>query len=164
MVKRELEKNPKLAHEDWSKFLPKFKKSVKNTKHKKRPIVVKKDKDYSPFPNAPEKSKLDIEMETGQYFLSEEQKQQQKLQEIREQREKSVKENLKKRLQVYQAPKDDVSKFTGTEKKYLISARALAKKVKDNADNAASKKRKLEDDEVVESLLPKTKKRKTTYY
>lgn len=75
MVKRELEKNPKLANEDWSRFLPKFKKTV-NKKKKKTKSAAKeeKKKEYTPFPPPIEKSKLDIELETGQYFLTEQQK------------------------------------------------------------------------------------------
>jgi len=46
MIKRELKKQPDLADEDWARFLPKFKK--RNVKRRK--VVVKKKKEYTPFP------------------------------------------------------------------------------------------------------------------
>ena len=47
MIKRELAKDPALKEENWERFLPKFKK--KNVKRKK-PVIQKKKKDYTPFP------------------------------------------------------------------------------------------------------------------
>jgi len=47
MIKRELEKNTELAEEDWSRFLPKFKKqNIKRQKPKK----IRQKKEYTPFP------------------------------------------------------------------------------------------------------------------
>ena len=68
MIKRELAKDPKLANEDWERFLPQFHK--KNVK-RKAPKKVTKKKEYTPFPPAPTMSKVDKELETGEYFLSE---------------------------------------------------------------------------------------------
>jgi len=73
MIKRELAKDPILSKESWDRFLPQFKK--KNIKTKKRPI---KEKEYTPFPPAPMPRREDIELETGQFFLSEKKKQQNK--------------------------------------------------------------------------------------
>ena len=64
MIKRELAKDEKLAHEDWSRFLPQFK---KNNVQRKKPTIKKKGK-YSPFPPAATPSKLDLELESGEYF------------------------------------------------------------------------------------------------
>jgi ribosomal RNA assembly protein len=78
MVKRELKKNPNVEKEDWSKLLPKFKKNVGGQKKQKK---IKKKKEYTPFPPEREKSKIDLEIESGIYFLPEEQKKQIKLNE-----------------------------------------------------------------------------------
>lgn len=68
MIKRELAKNPELANENWERFLPHFKKhNIKRKKQKK----VKKTKKYSPFPPEQQPRKEDIQMMTGEYFLSE---------------------------------------------------------------------------------------------
>ncbi|KAL6862793.1 ribosomal RNA assembly protein krr1 [Amphichorda felina] len=70
MIKRELAKDPELANESWDRFLPNFRK--KTLSHRRKPLRVtdKSKKVYTPFPPAPEKSKLDIEIETSQHFLS----------------------------------------------------------------------------------------------
>ncbi|KAF4126569.1 ribosomal RNA assembly protein [Geosmithia morbida] len=70
MIKRELAKDPDLANESWDRFLPDF--GRKTLSHRRKPLNVtdKSKKVYTPFPPAPEKSKLDIEIETSQHFLS----------------------------------------------------------------------------------------------
>ncbi|RZB67422.1 KRR1 small subunit processome component-like isoform A [Glycine soja] len=53
MMKKELEKDPALAQENWDRFLPKFKK--KNVKQKK--VNTKQKKPYTPFPPPQQPSK-----------------------------------------------------------------------------------------------------------
>ena len=55
MIKRELAKDPALKEENWERFLPRFKK--KNVRRKK-PAVVAKKKDYTPFPPPQQPSKV----------------------------------------------------------------------------------------------------------
>lgn len=70
MVKRELEKVPELAAEDWTRFLPTFaKKNVKRRKPLK--VKVKDPKAYTPFPPQQPQSKVDLQLESGEYFLTE---------------------------------------------------------------------------------------------
>lgn len=69
MIRRELANKPELAEESWDRFLPKFKK--KNMKTKK-PAIVKKE--YTPFPPPQQPSKIDLQMESGEYFLQEEER------------------------------------------------------------------------------------------
>jgi ribosomal RNA assembly protein len=68
MTKRELAKDPSKANEDWSPYLPRHKTHQK--KRRKAAGADKPKKKYTPFPPLPEKSKLDIEMEQGTYFMS----------------------------------------------------------------------------------------------
>ncbi|POY72686.1 hypothetical protein BMF94_4515 [Rhodotorula taiwanensis] len=111
MIKRELAKDPKLATENWDRFLPKFRKR----RDKKRgpgagadgatasganeiPVngeastsaaagapaagqppakkQKKEKKPYTPFPPAQQPSKIDLQLESGEYFLKPREKQQ----------------------------------------------------------------------------------------
>lgn len=65
MIKKELADNPELKDESWDRFLPHFKK--KNVPRKKKPVIVKKEKEL--FPPAQTPRKEDLEMESGEYFL-----------------------------------------------------------------------------------------------
>lgn len=82
MIKRELAKDPALAEENWDRFLPKFKK--KNVKKKASPsaaadaakkaakaAVRAAESGGSVFPPLPAPSKIDLQLESGEYFLSE---------------------------------------------------------------------------------------------
>lgn len=71
MIKRELAKDPALAEENWDRFLPNFK---KRNVQRKKPKKVREKKDYTPFPPPMPPSKEDLALESGEYFLSEEQK------------------------------------------------------------------------------------------
>jgi ribosomal RNA assembly protein len=83
MIKRELAQRPELANEDWSRFLPQFK---KRNVARKQPKVVRetKDKVYTPFPPAQQPRKIDLQIESGEYFLSKKEKEQKKQEEKRE--------------------------------------------------------------------------------
>jgi ribosomal RNA assembly protein len=70
MIQKELAKDPKLAKEDWTRFLPNFqKKNVPRKKPLTKPDTSKKQ--YTPFPPAQTPRKVDIQLETGEYFVSE---------------------------------------------------------------------------------------------
>jgi len=91
MIKRELAKDPAMANENWEKYLPKYKKKNIQSKKKKTSTVVKKKKMESPFPPQPLARKEDMLMETGEYFLTKQERASKKLEERKEaQKEKSV--------------------------------------------------------------------------
>ena len=69
MIKRELAKDEELKGENWDRFLPKFKKrNVKTKKAKNK--EGKEKKEYTPFPPPQAPSKIDQQLESGEYFLS----------------------------------------------------------------------------------------------
>ncbi|KAJ2898286.1 hypothetical protein MKZ38_004011 [Zalerion maritima] len=70
MVKRKLAEDPEMANENWEPYLPKFKKRVMNHRRVPHKVTDKAKKTYTPFPPAPEKSKVDMQLETGEYFKS----------------------------------------------------------------------------------------------
>lgn len=86
MIKRELERNPKLKNENWDRFLPNFKpKNVPKKKSTKKP-----KKPYTPFPPPPAESKIDKLLESGEYFLKEDEKQKRK-KKVKEDKQKEAK-------------------------------------------------------------------------
>lgn len=68
-IKRELMKDPELANENWERFLPHFKKRTLSKRKKPLKITDKSKKPYTPFPPPQEKSKVDLQIESGEYFL-----------------------------------------------------------------------------------------------
>ena len=68
MIQKELQKDPKLAGEDWSRFLPKFQK--KNVQRRKTEKQHEK-KPYTPFPPPQTPRKVDLQLDTGEFFVSE---------------------------------------------------------------------------------------------
>ena len=77
MIQKELAKDPKLQNEDWSRFLPQFKK--KNVARRKPKVIKKATSGYTPFPPAQTPRKVDILLETGEYFASQQERDRKKL-------------------------------------------------------------------------------------
>lgn len=88
MIKRELAKDPKLANESWDRFLPNFRKRHLTTSDKtarKNEAIARKEearkaagleedkqpkkKVYTPFPPPQPPRKVDLQLESGEYFL-----------------------------------------------------------------------------------------------
>jgi ribosomal RNA assembly protein len=76
MIQKELEKDPALASEDWSRFLPQFaKKNVPRRKPHQTTTAKQssaKKKVYTPFPPPQTPSKIDLQLDTGEYFANQE--------------------------------------------------------------------------------------------
>lgn len=106
MIKKELAKDPTLSAEDWSRFLPKFKK--KNTSKRRIPHVVKEKRTYTPFPPAPTPSKMDLQLESGEYFLTETQREQKKKAEKKAASKEKSQDRRQQREDEFIAPAEDV--------------------------------------------------------
>lgn len=111
MMKKELEKDPALAQENWDRFLPKFNK--KNVKQKK--VNAKPKKPYTPFPPPQQPSKVDIQLETGEYFLSDKKKSAKKWQERQGQQAEKTAENKRKRDESFVPPKEPANLVGNSE-------------------------------------------------
>ncbi|EGS22019.1 uncharacterized protein CTHT_0039040 [Thermochaetoides thermophila DSM 1495] len=110
MIKRELAKDPALAHEDWSRYLPQFKKRTLSKRRKPFKINDKSKKPYTPFPPAPEKSKIDLQIESGEYFLSKEAKQRAAEAERAEKARQKKEEKKREREKEFVPPEEDGGK------------------------------------------------------
>jgi ribosomal RNA assembly protein len=122
MIRKELAKDEKLAGEDWSRFLPNFRKSVNSAKDKKKQRATgttdlqrdtqtqentqpqKKKKVKTLFPPAPMPRKEDLLMESGQYFLSEKEKKQKVDKEKRSDTTRKLEESIKEKNKKFEAP------------------------------------------------------------
>lgn len=137
MIKQELQKNPELAHEDWSRFLPSFKK--RNVARKK---VSKKNKAekkvYTPFPPAQQPRKVDLQIESGEYFLGKREKELKKLQEKRAQQEENSELKRQERAKDYVAPEEE-----GYENKLLSNEKKDKKEKKEQKEKKEKKEKKV---------------------
>lgn len=108
MIRRELEKDPALATESWDRFLPSFKK--KNMQRKKSKATRRV---YTPFPPEQTPRKVDLQLESGEYFLAQEQKNARKLQQRDEQQQEGVQKSHAKRQARFNAPKESAAAPVG---------------------------------------------------
>lgn len=152
MIKRELAKDPTLANEDWSRFLPKFQK--KSLSKRRKPHVVREKKGYTPFPPAQPPRKVDLQLESGEYFLNESQRLAKKKEEKKAAaKEKSETKRKAREEEFVPPPEDDrdADYAQPTEKKKKSKKRTATGI--DEQDNA-------KDDEL-SSAKKANKKRKT---
>lgn len=105
MIKKELEKKPELAEEDWSRFLPQFK---KRNNARKKPKAKKEKKPYTPFPPQQTPRKVDLEIESGEYFLSQREKRAKEMSEKKAKQEEKKKEKQEEKKKDYEAPVEEV--------------------------------------------------------
>ncbi|KAL6839821.1 hypothetical protein ACP4OV_029631 [Aristida adscensionis] len=163
LIKRELAKNPALATESWDRFLPNFKK--KNVKQKKP--KTKEKKPYTPFPPPQQPSKVDIELETGEYFMSDKKKSAKKWQEKLEKQAGKAEENKRKRDAAFVPPKENTAGISESDKttndnEMADLAKSLKKKAKEFRKSEAQESVRVESYLAsTEETHPKKKKKST---
>lgn len=137
MIKKELAENPDMAGQNWDRFLPQFKK--KNVKRKKPTAITKKEK--TPFPPAQTPRKVDLELESGEYFLNKSQK------EARARKEKTAEnlekktDKMKKRQMEFVAPKEETNKKR--KKEAAPSTTEEVSRMKDKFKSQKTEKKKM---------------------
>ncbi|KAF1344235.1 hypothetical protein BDV97DRAFT_373760 [Delphinella strobiligena] len=137
MIKRELAKDPELVNENWDRFLPHFKKRNLSKRRVPHNVTDKTKRVYTPFPPPQEKSKVDLQIESGEYFLSKQAKERNE----RERREDAMKEKMEEKRK--QRESEFVAPAEPSEKK----ERKKKRKSSDDGDDeekAEKKKRKKE--------------------
>ncbi|KAF2637937.1 eukaryotic type KH-domain (KH-domain type I) [Massarina eburnea CBS 473.64] len=136
MIKKELAKDPELANENWERFLPNFKRRTLSKRRVPHKVTDKSSKVYTPFPPAQEKSKVDMQIESGEYFLGKQAKERKTKEEREAKTREKMEEKRKERLSEYVAPTED-----GEKKK-------KKRKREDGEGKEKKKKRKSEEVEV----------------
>jgi ribosomal RNA assembly protein len=115
MIKRELAKDPELKNESWDRFLPHFKRKTLSKRHTPHKVTDKTKKVYTPFPPPQEKSKIDLQIESGEYFLAKQAKDRAKEHEKREKQKEKKEERERARAKAFVAPEE--ASNNGTEQK-----------------------------------------------
>jgi len=147
MIRRELEKDPELKNENWDRFLPHFK---KQNVQRKKVKVVKKKKSKEVFPPQQMPRKEDIMMETGEYFLDEqERKARNQAAKFQAQKVKAA-ERRREKQKEFEAP---ASSSVAKSKKRKSegdapeeSAMAMAERMRKKASASKPKKQKTAED------------------
>jgi len=106
MIKKELQADPKLKEENWERFLPKF---TKKSVQRKKPLVVNEKPAYTPFPPPQQPRKIDLAIESGEYFLRAEEKKEIKEKEKKIKKEEKIKQKKSEREKQFQPPKENSS-------------------------------------------------------
>jgi len=127
MIKRELAKNEELKDENWERFLPKL--TNRNISKRKQPKKKKIKSDYTPFPPAPPLSKIDKELETGEFFLKDYEKKRKKRHEIEDKQADKQNEREIRRNKSFVAPDEKVVEKKAVEQA-TVNVKDLASKIK----------------------------------
>ncbi|KIW80877.1 KRR1 small subunit processome component [Fonsecaea pedrosoi CBS 271.37] len=132
MIKRELAKDPALKNESWDRFLPNFKKKTLSKRRVPHKVIDKSKKVYTPFPPPQEKSKVDLQIESGEYFLAKQAKERAREQERQEKQKQKKEERQRQREQAFVAPRED-----------LVQKKAKRKTVDEDGDSRPKKVKKI---------------------
>lgn len=132
MIKEELSKDPEMKDQNWDRFLPQFKKRCV-----KRKKVKKVEKEYNPFPPEQLPRKVDLEMESGEYWEKKDKK---------DKNDKNKNDNYKQNNNKNEKLNTDISKKNLSSKKDEEDDFEDAigiKKIKNNQNISEKKKEKL---------------------
>ncbi|KAI1845754.1 hypothetical protein JX265_000067 [Neoarthrinium moseri] len=110
MVKQELMKDPELANESWDRFLPNYKSRNLSKRHVPHKVADKSKKVYTPFPPPQEKSKVDLQIEAGEYHIGREAKKRIAQEERMEQQKIKKEEKKREREKEFIAPEEGVER------------------------------------------------------
>ena len=130
MIKRELAKDPELANENWERFLPHFKRRTLSKRRKPFRVTDKSKKPYTPFPPPQERSKIDLQIESGEFFLGKHAKERAKKEERLERQKEKSQEKQKERDQAFVPPQEEVPEKKKRKRTYSEEGTEIAKERK----------------------------------
>jgi len=139
MIKRELAKDPLLKDESWDRFLPKFKN--KNVKRKK--TKIKEKKPYTPFPPPQAESKIDKQLESGEYFLKKDERELKSQEEKKRKQEETVKKRKEKRAEVFVPPVENKTKAESNSAEIAVTGDVDIENLKKTVKKLKKKKSSL---------------------
>ncbi|KAL4075651.1 hypothetical protein J3A83DRAFT_4089823, partial [Scleroderma citrinum] len=163
MIKRELAKDPQLANESWDRFLPKFRKRHLKTSEKtarkndklasqaearkaaglepEQPAKEKPAKKvYTPFPPPQQPRKVDLQLESGEYFLKRHEKKAKEIKERKQKQAETTSIRQAERAAVFVAPLEQAEPTVEEKRK-----RKRAESSKSGGSNEQPRKRKREE-------------------
>ncbi|KAI5122183.1 hypothetical protein M0805_007080 [Coniferiporia weirii] len=167
MIKRELAKDPKLATESWDRFLPKFRKrhlktsektSRKNEAWKEKEEARRaagldtgdhgpKKKVYTPFPPPQQPRKVDLQLESGEYFLGQREKEAKEARRRKEKQAEVTVERQAKRAEAFVAPVEKAEPTVEEKLKKKRKEREVDADSGEKRDKKKKKKQKAEEEE-----------------
>jgi len=139
MIKRELAKDPKLANQSWDRFLPKLPK--KSLSKRRKPHVIHDKKNKSLFPPPQTARKVDLQMESGEYFLKGWEKKAREKEGKETARVEKKREQQEERMKDFIPPKEDVPK--------------KKKRKTEDGEGEVEKKKKRKSDDTTENVSSK---------
>ena len=110
-------KDPELKNENWERFLPHFKKRTLSKRKKPLKITDKSKKPYTPFPPPQEKSKVDLQIESGEYFLGKQAKERAAKERREEKQREKQAEKQTARQKEFVPPQENGTASSNKEKK-----------------------------------------------
>jgi ribosomal RNA assembly protein len=99
-------RDPLLKHESWDRFLPNYKK--RSLSKRLKPHKVSQKKPYTPFPPAAEPSKVDLQLEAGEYHIGRDAKKRIAQEERMEKQKQKKEEKKREREKDFIAPDEHV--------------------------------------------------------
>ncbi|XP_073416095.1 KRR1 small subunit processome component homolog isoform X1 [Dendrobates tinctorius] len=155
MIKRELAKDPELRSKSWDRFLPKFK--HKNVSKRKEPKKKRIKKEYTPFPPPQPESKIDKEIESGEYFLRKSELRKKQLQDVKIKQAEAVSKRQEERNKAFIPPEEKPFK---ERKEVATSTKIDVNAIKEKVKKAKSRKLGALPEEVKQKLMDSDKKKK----
>ncbi|KAJ7929140.1 ribosomal RNA assembly protein mis3 [Mycena leptocephala] len=169
MIRRELAKDPKLATESWDRFLPTFRKrhlkTSEKTAKKNEKLEAKNEartaaglpaagpsskpakKVYTPFPPSQLPRKIDMQLESGEYFLKSHEKEAREAERRKQKQSETTAKRRAERAEAFVAPAEDAAPTVEQKrhrKRNAVEAEIVAETGVDGNETTKKKKKKKE--------------------